>query len=64
VASVATLASDECGAALSIEHFSSRHSLGEKCFWRTMQSQQSDSVSGAGRPVLEPVIEDQPVWTD
>ena len=64
VASAATLASDECGTALSIEHFSSRHSLGEECFWRTMQSQQSDSISGARGPVLESVIEDQAVWTD
>ena len=59
-----TSASEECGTALSIEHFSSRHSLSEKCFWRTMQSQQGDSVSGARRPVPEPMIENQAVWTD
>ena len=44
VASVATLASDECGAAV-VDHFSSCHSPGY-----TMQLQQSDSVSGARGP--------------
>ena len=64
VASAAPLASDECRTALSIEHFSSRHSLGEQCLWRTMQSQQGDGISGGRGPVLEPMIEDQAVWTD
>ena len=64
MARAATLASDECGTALSIQHFSSRRGLREKCFWRTMQSQQSDGVSGVRRPALEPVIEVQAVWTD
>ena len=64
MASAATLARDECSTALSIEHFSSRHSLSEKCFWCAMQSQQGDSVSSSRRPVLEPMIEHQAVWTD
>jgi hypothetical protein len=29
-----------------------------------MQSQQGDSVSSSRRPVLQPMIEHQAIWTD
>ena len=56
-----SLARHQFRTALSIEHLSRRHSLGQKGLWRPMQPQESDRVPGCGRTLLEPVVEGQAV---